>query len=76
MTSLESIPSTWDGDRDEPFFRITARLLPNGLVAAASALLASYDDDVVALHAMRTEAAAPVPTQPVVSVTAADRRAG
>jgi hypothetical protein len=45
MTTLERVPDTWDSDRDEPFFRITARLLPGAFVAAASALLASYDDE-------------------------------
>jgi len=47
MTTLETLPGTWDADRDEPFFRITARLLPSAVVAGASALLASYDEDEV-----------------------------
>ena len=45
MTTLERVPETWDADRDEQFFRITARLLPRALVEAASALLAGYDDE-------------------------------
>ena len=44
MTALEQLPDTWDSDRDERFFRITARALPATVVEAASALLASYDD--------------------------------
>ncbi len=41
----EKISDAWDSDRDERFFRITARLLPSSFVEAASALLASYDDE-------------------------------
>ena len=43
-TTLESIPTTWDDDRDTPFFRITDGLLPNAFLHGAAALLASYDD--------------------------------
>ncbi len=46
MTAPEQIPDTWDSDRDERFFRITARLLPSAVVEAASSLLASYDDEL------------------------------
>lgn len=51
MAMLEQVPDRWDGDRDERFFRITARLLPAAFVAAASALLASYDDETAAAPA-------------------------
>ena len=61
MAVLERIPDSWDSDRDERFFRITARLLPAAFVAAASALLASYDDE----RALRP-AVVLVPEQPAV----------
>ena len=42
--SIEQIPTTWT-DADEDFFRIVARVLSSEVVAGASSLLASYDDD-------------------------------
>ena len=44
MTAVETVPDTWDSERDERFFRATARLLPPAVVEAASSLLASYDE--------------------------------
>ena len=43
-TTFESIPTTWDDDRDTPFFRITDGLFPSAVRHGAAALLASYDD--------------------------------
>jgi len=59
MTTLETVPSTWDSDRDERFFRITAHVLPCCLVEGASALLASYDEEpvVASSEARRVEPA-------------------
>ncbi len=45
MSATEQIPTRWDHDRDERFFRIVARLLPCDVVEAASSLLASYDEE-------------------------------
>ena len=58
MSALEQLPDSWVSDRDEPFFRITARLLPSTTVEAASALLASYDDDPVVPSAVDVTARA------------------
>lgn len=38
----------WDDDRDNTFFRITGALFSHSFLAGASALLASYDDEVPA----------------------------
>jgi len=43
MNSIESIPQVWDDERDEQFFRITARLFDTQFCYGASVLLASYD---------------------------------
>lgn len=37
----------WDDDRDSTFFRITGDLFSHEFLAGASALLASYDDEVM-----------------------------
>lgn len=41
----ESIPTTWDDERDTAFFRITASLFPCEFTYGAGVLLASYDDE-------------------------------
>jgi hypothetical protein len=46
-TQHEQIPSRWDNDHDEHFFRITAQLFSSEFTYAASVLLASYDDEAV-----------------------------
>ena len=74
MTTLEMIPDTWDADRDEVFFRITARLLPSAVVAGASSLLASYDDDVVAPHDAPASATDPQQPLPAAGRAAAVER--
>lgn len=75
MTTLERVPETWDSDRDEPFFRITARLLPSAVVEAASALLASYDDEpaVPSSAAGRVEQARARPQVPAQATVRSDR---
>ncbi len=62
MARLEQVPDSWDSDRDERFFRITARLLPAASVAAASALLASYDDERASPAVVRLPLQAALPT--------------
>lgn len=44
MTTNRSTLSTWDADRDEVFFRIVQGAFPASFLAAATALLTSYDD--------------------------------
>lgn len=74
MSGLEQLPTTWDPDRDECFFRIVARVLPPGLVEAASSLLGSYD-----LEDMRDRLEPhvrwdPTPVRPAADADAVDRR--
>ena len=52
-TTTESIPQTWDDERDGRFFRITAALFGADFCYGAGVLLASYDDDAFAHHANR-----------------------
>jgi hypothetical protein len=47
-TSLEGIPQTWDSERDVAFFRVTAAMFTPSFCYGASALLASYDEDLTA----------------------------
>jgi hypothetical protein len=42
-TGLETIPSTWDDQRDEAFFRITRALFSASFTFGAGVLLSSYD---------------------------------
>ena len=67
MTSTEQVPTTWDTDRDEPFFRLVAHVLPCSVLEAASSLLASYDDEVApaAPAPVAAPAVVPVPVQRV-----------
>ena len=44
-TAIETIPATWDDERDNAFFRITASLFSCEFTYGAGVLLASYDDD-------------------------------
>jgi hypothetical protein len=44
-TGIETIPTSWDEERDGRFFRLTASLFPSEFCAGAGALLASYDRD-------------------------------
>jgi hypothetical protein len=44
ITELETIPQDWDGERDIPFFRLTASLFSSWFCFGASVLLGSYDD--------------------------------
>lgn len=39
------LPTTWDEERDVPFFRLVADVLPPETTYAAGVLLASYDLD-------------------------------
>ena len=45
----ETAPGAWDDARDPAFFRITANLFRPEVCLGASVLLASYDDEPVAL---------------------------
>jgi hypothetical protein len=49
MTTIETIPTTWDDVRDGQFFRITAHVLDARLVEAATTLLAANDNELAAL---------------------------
>jgi hypothetical protein len=49
MTTSSTTRSSWTVDRDEVFFRIVAGVFPASYLAAATALLSSYDDDNDAL---------------------------
>jgi hypothetical protein len=42
-TTIESIPATWNDERDGQFFRVTASLFPQSFCYGASVLLSSYD---------------------------------
>lgn len=53
-TRLETLPTTWDLDREERFFRVVANLFPTGFTFGASVLLASYDDETPELVPDRT----------------------
>jgi hypothetical protein len=44
-TGIETLPRTWDADRDEPFFHLVAAVFAASFIAGASCLLASYDVD-------------------------------
>jgi hypothetical protein len=46
MSSIESVPSTWDDVRDGQFFRIVGHLLDCHLLEAASGLLAANDSEL------------------------------
>ena len=43
--ATESIPTTWDDERDVTFFGITAALFSCDFTYGAGVLLASYDDE-------------------------------
>lgn len=45
-TTIETIPTFWDDERDGQFFRITSSLFEPAFCSGAGALLASYDPDV------------------------------
>ena len=45
-TAIETIPTVWDDERDNAFFRITASVFSCEFTYGAGALLASYDDDL------------------------------
>ena len=49
MNSIESLPTSWDDARDTAFFRLTSSAFAPQFVAGASALLGSYDPDVLAI---------------------------
>jgi hypothetical protein len=44
-TTIETIPTVWDDERDGQFFRITASLFEPHFCSGAGGLLASYDPD-------------------------------
>lgn len=43
--ATETLPSSWDDERDTAFFRITAELFSCEFTSGAGVLLASYDED-------------------------------
>ena len=45
MITLESVPTTWNDELDEPFFRIVAHLLDARVAEACTSLLAANDSD-------------------------------
>ncbi len=45
MVRTETLPTVWDADRDEPFFRLVALLFSASFTAGASVLLASNGDE-------------------------------
>lgn len=47
MNGTESVPTSWDDDRDGQFFRIVAHLLSAQLLEAASSLLAANDPGLI-----------------------------
>lgn len=47
----ETVPSTWDDDRDTAFFRLTAQLFTSEFTYGAGVLLASYDDECATTEA-------------------------
>lgn len=48
MERIESVPTTWDDDRDGHFFRIVSHVLQARFLEAATSLLAANDDEFVA----------------------------
>ena len=44
MSQIESIPQTWDDERDGRFFTLVARVFDPEWLEGATALLLSYDD--------------------------------
>ena len=46
MNSIESVPTTWDEQREGAFFRIVGTLLSPQFLEAASALLAANDAEL------------------------------
>ncbi|MCU1602756.1 MAG: hypothetical protein JWO22_3465 [Frankiales bacterium] len=45
MNRFESVPTTWDDERDGQFFRIVSHLLQCPVLEAASCLLAANDSE-------------------------------
>jgi hypothetical protein len=72
MSSTESIPQTWDEERDGRFFRITAALFGADFCYGAGVLLASYDEDVVPAQVTRQD---PGPSRGGVAAVGAPDRA-
>jgi hypothetical protein len=63
-TSLETVPQTWDDQRDNDFFRIVASLFSPDFVYGAGVLLAGNDsefDDITPVVASDVEYAFVVP---------------
>lgn len=50
MTRIESVPTTWDDARDEPFFRLVCHLLDPRFVELGSVLLETNDAEAVPLY--------------------------
>jgi hypothetical protein len=46
ITSLESVPQTWDDQRDNDFFRIVSSLFTPDFVYGAGVLLAGNDVEI------------------------------
>lgn len=45
MIYTETLPTSWDADRDPAFFKITTALFDSAFTAGAGVLLASYDGE-------------------------------
>ena len=70
-TAIETIPATWDDDRDNAFFRITASLFSCEFTYGAGVLLASYDDDFDTTALTATEPVDASTTSPSATPTTA-----
>ena len=46
MTSIESVPTTWDDARDGAFFRIVSHVFECAVVEAFSSLLTANDGEL------------------------------
>jgi hypothetical protein len=68
-TAIETIPTTWDDERDVAFFRITASLFSCEFTFGAGVLLASYDVDID-VKAVSTASEAPTTTRSAESSAA------
>lgn len=59
MNRLETLPESWDAERDTAFFALTVHLFDVGFVAGAGVLLGSYDDEVPEVTSAPADAAVP-----------------
>jgi hypothetical protein len=61
MNRLETLPESWDVERDTAFFTLTTHVFDAGFVAGAGVLLASYDEETPDVASVPAALGVPAP---------------